>query len=107
MKAINLTQKESRVLVALAVFGFLVPNGIFLYLLFSNLEMARDAFTNPISIVFIAEAFYLMFLFAWLLKKAEVRKPTGLLFIIMSLIGSMAFSVPASIYLIFKKEGRK
>lgn len=100
MKTITLTGKEAKVLAALAVFGFLIPNGVFIYSIFTHPETVKSALTNPISFVFIAEAFFLMFLFAWLLEKAEMKKPSGLVFIIMSLIGGMVFSVPATLYLI-------
>jgi len=66
--------------------------------------VAKIALSNPISLVFITEAFLLMFLVAWLLKKASSTKPTGKTFIIMSILGGMVFSVPATIYLLFRKK---
>lgn len=104
MKEISFTKNEVRALGLLAVFGLLVPNGVFLYFLFSDSETVRAAMKNPVSLVFVAEAFFLMFLFAWLLAKAGIRRPSAGIFVVMSLIGSMVFSVPAALYLIF---GRK
>ncbi len=99
MKSIVLTSRESFVLAALAIFGLLVPNGIFLYYFFAAPEVVRQAMSNPIALVFIAEAFFLMFLLAWLLRRAGSTKPTGGVFVVLSLVGSMAFSVPAALWL--------
>jgi hypothetical protein len=102
MKAMNLETGESKVLVALAVFGFLVPNGAFVYYALTDYEAMKVAISNPISLVFIGEAFFLMCLFAWVLRRAGVRRPSGAVFIIMSLVGSMVFSVPATLYLMIR-----
>ena len=101
MNPIRLKPNEHRLLIALAAFGFLVPNGVFLYFCVTDPGLIRAALQNPIALVFIAEAFLLMFLFAWLLHRAGTRKPGALVFIILSLLGSMAFSVPATVCLVF------
>ncbi len=107
MKPLIFTPLELRVLALLAIFGLLVPNGIFVYYFFNDPEVSRIAMSNPISLVFMTEAFFLMFLFAWLLRKAGSTKPNGLVFIIMSLVGSMVFSVPAALWLTFRNRGVK
>lgn len=104
LKPIATTPTENKVLAALAIIGLLVPNGVFIYFFFTDPEIAKEALGNPISLVFICEAFFLMFLFAWLLKKWSIARPNGFIFILMSMIGSMAFSVPATLYLIFKRR---
>ncbi|MAE59956.1 MAG: hypothetical protein CMJ49_01215 [Planctomycetaceae bacterium] len=89
-------------MIGLAVFGLLIPNGAFIYFFVTDPQVTRAAMTNPISLVFMFEAFVLMLLFAWLLRRAGVRRPSGLVFIVMSLIGSMVFSVPAALALVFR-----
>ncbi len=98
------TSLESRILAALAICGFLLPNGVFIYTLLFNPDAVRAALGNPISLAFITEAFFLMFLGAWLLRRIRVGSPSGLMFIVMSLLGSLAFSVPAMLYLIFRAK---
>lgn len=100
------TSLESRILAALAIFGFLVPNGVFIYTVLYNPNAVRVALGNPISLAFITEAFVLMFLVAWLLRRIRVGSPSGLMFIAMSLLGSLAFSVPATLYLIFRRKAK-
>lgn len=51
------------------------------------------ALRDPVGGVFILEPVFLMFLVAWLLARFR-RKPGALLFIILSLVGSLAFSMP-------------
>ena len=105
-KLLPLSRTETRVLGALAVFGFVVPNGVFVYAVLDDPRTLRAAIENPVSLVFMFEAFFLMGLFAWLLAKARATRPRPFAFIAMSLIGSLAFSVPATLYLWFRRESR-
>ena len=104
MNTLMFSKREQTTLLVLAIAGLIIPNGIFLRYAFSDSDYMKQALGNPISLVFIAEAFFLMFLFAWLIRKMEIRKPTGFFFIVMSILGSMAFSVPASLYLAFRAK---
>ena len=104
MKNIALTKRESRALAVLAALGFLIPNSIFVYYCIAHSDIMRAALNNPISLVFIIEAFFLMGVIAWLLKKAEIKRPGWALFIFLSLLGSMAFSVPFALRSIFKDK---
>lgn len=99
MQPITFTHREAAGLAALAVFGLLVPNGVFIYFFATDPALLRAALTNPLSLVFILEAIFLMFLFAWLVGRMGLRRPSGLAFVMMSLVGSLAFSVPAVLYL--------
>jgi uncharacterized PurR-regulated membrane protein YhhQ (DUF165 family) len=100
------TQVHKKLLLALAIFGMVIPNGLFLYYLFFAPEVVNAAFANPIALVFMMEALLLMILLAWLIHIAGYRSPGWLAFIIMSLLGSMAFSVPAFLYFANRKPGR-
>ena len=106
MKKPSLSATESGFLVGLALFGLLVPNGIFVWALFVHPEWIRDALMNPVALVFIAEAFLLMFLFAWVLAKAG-GGAKGVLFVAGSLIGGLGFSVPLALRAVFgRKHGQ-
>ena len=102
MKPFVLTRNEAATLAVLALAGLIVPNGIFIYFAATDPALLRAALANPIAAVFIAEAFFMMFLFAWLIGRAGIRTPGPFMFIVLSVIGSMAFSVPAAIYLTLK-----
>jgi len=88
----------------LAIFWLVVPNGLFLYYALVAPTSLQAALMNPIALVFITEAFPLMAVFSWLIHRLGIRSPGWLVFIIMSLVGSMAFSVPAFLYLASRKS---
>src|SRR3954471_24926150 len=92
------TAIQEKLLLALAIFGLIVPNGFFLYYSLIAPASLHTALNNPVALVLIIEAFFLMFLFAWVIHRAGFRSPGWLAFIIMSLVGSMVFSIPAFLY---------
>ena len=92
-----LSPSESACLLGLAIFGFLVPNGCFVYFALTRPDLVEAAIRNPVAMVFMGEALLLMFLFAWLLKRAGTTSPGPWVFIALSLIGSLAFSVPLTL----------
>ena len=99
------TRTQKNFLIAMAIFGLVVPNGLFLYYSLFAPAALRAALANPVALVFMFEAFFLMVLLAWLIHHRGFRLPGWLAFIIMSLAGSMAFSVPAFLYLTSRKAG--
>ncbi len=97
------TQTQELLLAGLAFFGFIVPNGVFLYYTFMASGVLLAALTNPVALVFIVEAFILLPIFAWLIHRQGYRSPGWFAFVVMSIIGSMVFSVPAFLYLVSRK----
>ena len=75
---------------ALGGFELVALNSLFVWGVFAR----PDAFTNPISLVFIAESFLLLGVFAYLMRKWGVlRLPWGW-FVGLALLGSMLFALP-------------
>ncbi|MGB8168261.1 MAG: hypothetical protein WCF18_12260, partial [Chthoniobacteraceae bacterium] len=99
----NLPQKP---LLVLATFGFVVPNGVFLYHAFRDPTALRAALANPVALVFIGEAFLLTAFFAWWIQRCQFRSPGWFAFVIMSFVGSLAFSIPAFLYLVQRRSGK-
>ena len=83
----------------LALVGLLGLNGVFLYTVFARPDLIAPALFNPLALAFIAEAFVMMFFGAWAMHRLGVRRPGPLAFIVLSLVGGLAFSVPAVILL--------
>jgi Na+/melibiose symporter-like transporter len=102
MQILPLTKNETTALAVLAVFGFVVPNGLFVYYFVKNPGLLRAAMANPLALTFMLEAVVLLVLFAWLIARMGLRKPSALAFVLMSLAGSLVFSVPATLYLAAK-----
>ena len=68
----------------LAIFGLIIPNGVFLYSSLVAPTALHSALSNPVVLVFITEAFLLLFLFAWVIRHLGCRSPGWLAFIVMS-----------------------
>lgn len=88
---------------ALGLFGL---NGVFLYYAFFRPDVFAAAQQNPVSLVFIAEAFLLVVFGAWVIARLGLERPGWLAFVIMSIIGSLAFSVPFFLLLHIRKRER-
>ena len=88
-----------------SILGFLLINVPFLYVFFMEPAVYDAAMANAIALVFIAEAFLLMFFFAFMIARLGWRGPGWFLFIVFTILGSMAFSVPFMLYLHARKEG--
>jgi hypothetical protein len=86
--------KERIFLWCLATAGFVILNIAFGYGLFFKQDALFDALKNPISPAFFAEALLLMGAFAYLLTKWQVAKLHWIWFLVLSLLGSMAFALP-------------
>lgn len=92
---------------ALAVFGFGGVNAAFLYGILARPEALRDAMANPIAVAFIVEALVLTLAFAYLLSKWKVARLGAGWFIVLSLLGSMAFALPVTLlWPLGKREAR-
>ncbi len=81
-------------LIALAVAGFLAINGAFLYGLLFQPDALGEALSNPVSVAFIVEALVLVGVFAYLLTQWGVMRLSWVWFVVLSLLGSMAFALP-------------
>lgn len=88
------TRGERYWLLAVAVLGFLVVNGAFVYALLFRPEAMREAMRNPLSAAFMAEALLLVVLLAYLFRKWGVSRISSGWFIVLSLLGSLAFAIP-------------
>jgi hypothetical protein len=72
-------------------------NGTFFYGLFFAPGALSDALKNPISVAFIAEAFILLGVLAYLLKKWGVLKISVGWFVFLSIVGGLGFALPLGI----------
>jgi F0F1-type ATP synthase assembly protein I len=89
-----------------AISGFLIINVPFLYFALIEKETYSEAMSNGLALVFFGEAFLLMFFLAYIIAKIGWKKPGWVFFIAMSLLGSLAFSIPLQLYLITRPKQR-
>lgn len=88
------TARERFWLWTLAVVGLVVVNGAFLYGTFVRPESIREAMTNPVGAAFAFEAFLMLCALTYLLPRWGVARLGRLWFVVLSLLGSMAFALP-------------
>ena len=86
-------RSERLFLWGLAVLGFLGVNGAFLYGLLQP-GVLQQAMNNPVALAFMVEAMLLMGTLAYLLTKWQVGRLHWVWFILLSMLGSMAFALP-------------
>jgi len=77
---------------------------VFLFYALLRPEVMASALQNPVSLVFILEAFLMTGLFARVIATLGWKKPGWLAFLVLSMVGSLAFSVPAFLLLHLRKQ---
>ncbi len=88
------TPRERFWLVLLAVVGFGGVNGIFLWTVLTREDALLAAIRNPIAAAFIVEALLLVGVLAYLLAKWKVSTIHWAWFVVLALLGSIAFALP-------------
>lgn len=106
MPPVEYSRGERIALIALGAVGIIALNTVFVYALIWKPEWVTEAHTNPVSAVFIAEAILLMGFWAYLLRKWGVSRLGWGWFIVLSLVGSMAFALPVVLLWPRKKQGQ-
>jgi hypothetical protein len=96
-RPVEYSSAERAWLVGLAVFGFVVLNGVFAYGLMVVPGSLHQALTNPIAASMIADTLILMGLLAYLLRKWGVSHIAWGWFVVLSLAGGMLFSLPLAL----------
>jgi hypothetical protein len=81
-------------LLVIALFGLIVPNGIFIYWLFAEFNTVAEVAGNKLAVAFIIDAFMAMFLLAYWFAVNPIGKIKWYWFVVLSIIGGLGFSMP-------------
>jgi hypothetical protein len=92
-------------LLIIALFGLFVPNGIFIYWLFTEFNGIGEVIQNKPAIAFIIDAFMAMFLLAWRFAAKPIGRVRWHWFVVLSVIGGLGFSIPFYWWLNERKDG--
>lgn len=90
---VEYSRAERWALVLVAVAGLVGVNGAFLYGV-AQPGLMEETLANPVAVAFMAEAFVLMGVLAYLMAKWGVARLRWPWFVGLSLLGSMAFALP-------------
>ena len=89
-----LRKEERMMLLVIAILGAVGLNGVFVVVLLGRPDLWRAALQDPIAWVLMIEALLVTGVFGWWLWRKGRRRPGGLWFIVLSLLGGLAFSLP-------------
>ena len=93
------TRAERFWLVVLGAVGLLGINGVFSWSMFARPEAMSEALANPLAFAFIGEAMLLVVTLAWLFRKWGLTRLGWGRFVLLSLVGSLAFAIPVALLL--------
>lgn len=91
---IQYTARERFWLCALGACGLIGGNGLFFYGLLARPAALSEALFNPVAAAIIIEAVVLVPVFAYLFARWGVSRLGWKWFIVLSLLGTMAFAIP-------------
>jgi hypothetical protein len=82
------------ILLLIALFGLIVPNGIFLYWLLYECDGISSITENKLAVAFILDAFMAMGLLAFYFARNPIGRVKWYWFILLSILGGLGFSIP-------------
>jgi hypothetical protein len=81
-------------LLLIALFGLFIPNGLFVYWLFTEFHSITDVTGNHLALGFMIEAFVMLGLLAYWFAKNPPGNVKWYWFVVLSLIGGLGFGLP-------------
>jgi len=94
-----MTSTQKTLLLTIAFFGLFVPNGMFFYYVFVQFTSFSDVIHNLLALGFILDAFMATGLIAWWFAKNPIGQYSWKMFVGLSLLGGLGFSLPFFYYL--------
>jgi hypothetical protein len=82
------------ILLLVAFFGLIVPNGLFLYWLVTEFDGLQAVFDNHLALAFIIDALMTLVLLAVYFARRPIGNAGWRTFVLLSLIGGLGFSLP-------------
>jgi glucan phosphoethanolaminetransferase (alkaline phosphatase superfamily) len=93
-------------LLLVALFGLLVPNGLFLYWAAAEFSGWREVLHDKLALAFMIDALMAMVLLAIWFARRPVGPVSWKTFVLLSLIGGLGFSLPLYWWLNTRHNGR-
>ena len=82
------------ILILVALFGLIVPNGLFLYWAFAEFTSWQDVRQNYLALAFIIDAVMVLAILTVYFAKRPIGRVHWGTFVLLSLIGGLGFSLP-------------
>ena len=81
-------------LLLIALFGLFVPNGLFIYWLFTEFDGMADVLNNKLALAFIIEAFLVLGMMSVYFARNPIGRVKWYWFVVLSIIGGLGFGIP-------------
>lgn len=94
-----MTNAQRNILLAIALFGLFVPNGMFIYYIVAQYSSVTEVLNNMLALGFIIDAFMVTSLMAWWFAGHPLGRYGWKVFVALSLIGGLGFSLPFFYYI--------
>jgi hypothetical protein len=94
-----MTTKQRYILLSIAAFGLVVPNGMFFYYLFVQFSSVSGVLNDLLAVGFIIDAFMATGLIAWWFAHNPIGRYSWKIFVLLSFLGGLGFSLPFFWYL--------
>ena len=94
-------------LLAIALFGLVVPNGLFLYWAAVEFSTVGEVLANRLAVAFILDAFMALGVLAYLFAVRPLGPVRWPWFVVLSLVGGLGFSIPFYIWLNRRQGSRR
>lgn len=94
-----MTSARRTFLLSIALFGLIVPNGMFFYFIFAEFTSLSAVLSNWLALGFIIDAFMATGLLAWWFARHPLGPYSWKSFVLLSLLGGLGFSLPFFYYL--------
>jgi len=95
------------VLAIIAIAGVAGLNGVFLYVVFARRDLLERALGDPIAWVLMIEALVVTGVLAWVLARWRRNRLGPGWFVLLSLLGGLAFSIPIVLLMSDGREERR
>ena len=96
--------KQHRILLAIALFGLIVPNNLFLYWLLHDFTGWGSVVHTRLALAFILDAFLALGLLAYFYAEQPIGPLKWYWFVFLSILGGLGFSLPLYWWLNKRRE---
>ncbi|MBX7151455.1 hypothetical protein K1X84_07430 [bacterium] len=94
-----MTAIQKTILLAISLFGLLIPNGIFLYYVAVEFRSLSEVMNNSLAVAFMVDALMATAFITFWYSQNPLGRHSWKLFVVLSLIGGLGFSLPFFYYL--------
>ena len=94
-----MSSTQKTILLSIAFFGLFVPNGMFIYYIVAEFASLAEVLHNHLALGFIIDAFMATGLLSWWFAKNPLGKYSWKMFLGLSLLGGLGFSIPFFYYI--------